>query len=511
MSRTSDRGQVGGFLEGRLTVSNRNWMPKSWLEVSEIGGASLQPGGRGLSLDRRQVRSWRIETHLARRGLFEGGQVRVVSQDPFGLFRMGRHFYDPHTYIVYPATEPLPNLDSRFAGRPADSRLTRLLRPGDHRCGLPAGVAPGRRLPPDSLALHRTDELANGEGVRLRTGRPSSGLLLDLHRPSHHYPPASQDGALVQKPEDNSEEMAVTLAASLAQRLMELGLPVGLAVNGDPGGLLRPDNGTDPLNRMMETLAGAQASNGADLPAFLYSMRPHLSHFHSVTVITANTAPDWIIALLDLKRLNVTVATALVDPESFGSSRSVRSVRRCRRRRAGPSVRRLPRRAAGRRPCASGEPRDPGGRPAAGAGGGTVMTGGETAGRRLPLSLDSEAAGQSAGRLLTRMRPADGWISLLFLVANLCVVVMAVGTGRLGADPPPRGRASAGDAHCLRAVPPAHLVVAGHTAGNRHRPRDGCLADYDLQLRWRATRRSGGALGAALPVGGSGGRREHQH
>ena len=54
------------------------------------------------------------------------------------------------------------------------------------------------------------------------------------------------------------------------------------------------------------------------------------------------------------------------------------------------------------------------------------MTGGETAGRRLPLSWDSEVAGQSAGRLLTRMRPADGWISLLFLVANLCVVVMAV-------------------------------------------------------------------------------------
>ena len=51
--------------------------------------------------------------------------MRVVSQDPFGLFRMGRNFHDPHTYIVYPATEPLPNLDSRFAGLPADSRLTR--------------------------------------------------------------------------------------------------------------------------------------------------------------------------------------------------------------------------------------------------------------------------------------------------------------------------------------------------------------------------------------------------
>ena len=325
VSRTSDRGQVGGFLEGRLTVSNRNWMPKSWLEVSEIGGASLQPGGRGLSLDRRQVRSWRIETHLARRGLFEGGQVRVVSQDPFGLFRMGRHFYDPHTYIVYPATEPLPNLDSRFAGLPADSRLTRYFDQVTTDVASLRAWRPGdayRRIHwPYTARMNSpmVKEFDSGLAAQF-------WLLLDLHRPSHHYPPASQDGASVQKPEDNSEEMAVTLAASLAQRLMELGLPVGLAVNGDPGGLLRPDNGTDHLNRMMETLAGAQASNGADLPAFLYSMRPHLSHFHSVTVITANTSPDWIFALLDLKRLNVTVATALVDPESFGSSRSVRSV-----------------------------------------------------------------------------------------------------------------------------------------------------------------------------------------
>ena len=54
------------------------------------------------------------------------------------------------------------------------------------------------------------------------------------------------------------------------------------------------------------------------------------------------------------------------------------------------------------------------------------MTGGEVAGRWLSLSFDNNAAGESAGRLLVRLRPADGWISLLFLAVNLCVVVMAV-------------------------------------------------------------------------------------
>ena len=55
-----------------------------------------------------------------------------------------------------------------------------------------------------------------------------------------------------------------------------------------------------------------------------------------------------------------------------------------------------------------------------------MTTGGETAGRRLPLSWDSEAAGASTARLLGGLRPVDGWIALLSLAANLCVVVLAV-------------------------------------------------------------------------------------
>ena len=113
------------------------------------------------------------------------------------------------------------------------------------------------------------------------------------------------------------------MAASLAQRLMDLSLPVGMAVNGDNGRLLRPDNGTDHLSRLMETLAAAQAVEATSLPEFLQSMRQHLNHFHSVTVVTANTDPEWLPALLDLKRGNVTTSIALVDPASFGSSRTV--------------------------------------------------------------------------------------------------------------------------------------------------------------------------------------------
>ncbi len=333
VTRSGDRGQVGSFLEGRVTVTNRTMIPKSWLEVAELAGSSPEPGGRGLSLDRRQTRGWRIDTYLSKRGLFEGGHMRVVSQDPFGLFRMARDFSDPHTYIVYPAIEPLPNLDSRFAGLPADSRLSRHF---DQVTTDVSSLRPWR--PGDAYRRIHWPYTARMNSPMVKefdVGLAAQfWLLLDLQRLSHFYPVADSRrgrngdqpaegpgvaGAVPYYRAENTEELSVTVAASLAQRLMDLSLPVGMAVNAENGRLLRPDNGPDHLSRMMETLAAAQAANMPRLPEFLYSMRTHLNHFHSVTVITSDTDPSWLPALLDLKRLNVTISIVMVDPSSFGS------------------------------------------------------------------------------------------------------------------------------------------------------------------------------------------------
>ena len=340
VTRSGDRGQVGTYLEGRVTVTNRTVLPKSWLEVAELAGSSPEPGGRGLALDRGQTRSWRIDTYLAKRGLFEGGHMRVVSQDPFGLFRMARDFSDPHTYIVYPAIEPLPNLDARFAGLPADSRLSR------HFDQVTTDVASLRAWQPgDAYRRIHWPYTARMNSPMVKEFDVGLGaqfwLLLDLRRLSHYYPVADRrrssngtgaseagegrygaDGLPAYPPvyqAENTEEMSVTVAASMAQRLMEVSLPVGMAVNAENGRLLRPDNGPDHLGRMMETLAAAQAANVPRLPEFLYSIRMHLNHFHSVTVVTSDTDPSWLSALLDLKRLNVTVSIVMIDPGSFGS------------------------------------------------------------------------------------------------------------------------------------------------------------------------------------------------
>ncbi len=312
LTRLAHRGQVGGFLEGRVQVVNRTRLPKSWLEVREVSDLPGYTEGRGIALVREQNRAWRINSPLVRRGIFQVGVMEVTSQDPFGIFRLTRRFLEPRDYIVLPATEPLPDLDPRLAHLPSDSRVNRR---SDH-------------ITPDSSSVR---EYAHGDGYR-RIHWPStarhnalmvkefdmglsaeSWVLLDFYRSSH----------LGDDQVDNTAELAVTVASSLIGRLTELSMPVGLAVNAQQSYIHRPDSGPGQMGKLMETLATVQASGALTLERFIYDLRPNLSRFNTVTVITPSRRTEWVSALGALRRQGVSVAAVYIDPVDFGASPQV--------------------------------------------------------------------------------------------------------------------------------------------------------------------------------------------
>jgi len=308
ITRLSHRGQVGGYLDGQMRVINTNRLPKSWLEVKEVTDLPNYSSGRGIGLVRDQSRAWRIETYLARRGVYHVGQVEVTSQDPFGLFRLSRRFLIPQEYIVLPAAEPLPDLDPRLANLPADSRVNRRT---DH-------------ITPDTSTIR---EYSYGDSYRRihwpYTARMNTlmvkefdmgisaetWVLLDLYRSSHQ----SRD------PVDNTEELAVTTAASLFYRLADLSIPVGLAASGQPVHLLRPDSSPGQLGKLMEHLATVQALGNVSLERFIYDLRPHLTRFNTLVVITPSRRTEWVAALNSLRRQGVSVAAIYIDPVEFGA------------------------------------------------------------------------------------------------------------------------------------------------------------------------------------------------
>ena len=311
LRRTATRGQVGGYLEGWVQVVNRTRLPKSWLEVVEVTDLPVESAGRGVAFVKDQSRTWKIETFLTRRGLFHTGQVEVVSQDPFGLFRLKRHFLQSQGYMVVPATQPLPDLNPRLAGLPSESRTTR------HWDNITTDVSSVREYAPgDSFRRIHWPYTAKMNSLMVKEFdmgiSAEAWVVLDM-----------QQGVHVGEPPDNTEEMGVTIAASLITRLVELSLPVGLAMDGNNNYEFRPDSSPEHLGRLMEALAEVKAVGITPIERFLYELRPNLSRFNTLTLITPSGYTDWVQALTALRHQGVNVSVVLIDPKSFGGASDI--------------------------------------------------------------------------------------------------------------------------------------------------------------------------------------------
>ena len=314
VTREANRGRVGGYLVGQVSITNRTMLPKSWLEVAEATGPSANISGRGLALVREQQRIWKIQTYLAKRGVYRSGQVQLVSQDPFGLFRLRRQFPDPNPYIVLPAVELLPDLDARFAGLPSDSRATR------HWEQITTDVASVRNyVEGDSMRRIHWPYTARMNQLMVKEFdiglSAEAWVLLDMHQDSHFG--VDLDDV------NNTEELSVTVAASLIDRLMDQSMPVGFAANGDQDHLYRPDSSPEQRGRLMESLSEVRATGQRPLQEFIYELRSQLNQFNALTVVTASIETDWAAALSDLRRQGVEIAVVLVDRSSYGSVRNM--------------------------------------------------------------------------------------------------------------------------------------------------------------------------------------------
>tara|TARA_B100000315_G_scaffold60547_4_gene54976 strand:- start:11274 stop:12518 length:1245 start_codon:yes stop_codon:yes gene_type:complete len=310
VTRDANRGLVGSYLAGQVSIVNHTRLPKSWLEVAEATGPSASTSGRGLALVRDQIRSWRIRTYLAKRGVYRSGQVRLISQDPFGLFRLRRDFLDPHPYIVFPTVEPLPNLDARFAGLPSDSRATR------HWEQITTEVSSIRSyVEGDSMRrIHWPYTARMGELMVKEFDMGLSAeawVLLDMDHTAHY-------GVEIDDV-NNTEELSVTVAASIVDRLMDQTMPVGLAANADQEHIFRPDSSPEQRGRLMETLAEVRAHGQRPLQDFIYDVRTHLNQYNTLTVVTPSVETEWVAPLTYLRLQGVEVAVVLVDRSSFGS------------------------------------------------------------------------------------------------------------------------------------------------------------------------------------------------
>jgi uncharacterized protein (DUF58 family) len=312
--RSADRLQEGGIFEERITIKNRSWLAKIWLEVDD---PSEMPGHRArrvVTVPAKGEKTWRVRSTITRRGLYAIGPVEVTTGDPFGLFRHRRTFGFTQNVLVYPRATELPNFSVPAANLPGEGRFRRRTH---YVTPNASGVRPYEygdsfnRIHWGSTA--RTGELM----VKIFELDPASDIwiILDLHRDVH-----------LGAGDDSTEEYGVRIAASVARYFLTANRSVGFMTFGRNFDVIEADRGVQQYTRILESLAMARSWGDVPLGNLLSNEARRFGRHTTVVVVTPSTDEAWVAGLGALQQRGVKVAAILLEPSTFGGDESALGV-----------------------------------------------------------------------------------------------------------------------------------------------------------------------------------------
>jgi len=308
VERVVDRAQVGQSTDERITVYNRSFFPKVWLEVDDPSTLPGHHAGRVVTLGGRMRRTWRAQSLLTRRGVYAVGPVSVTSGDPFGLFKMTRRFGEQSSIIVYPPFFDLPHFTVPPANLPGEGRFRK-------RTHYVTPNASGVReyVPGDSYnRIHwRSTARAGKLMVKVFELDPASDIwiVLDLQR-----------NAQAGSGEESTEEYGVKVAASVARHFLNQNRNVGFMSFGERLEIVEVERGGQQLTHILESLAVCRATGDVPVSALLNVEGRRFGRHTTLVVITPSAEEDWVLSLLQLTQRGVKVAVTLLEASTFGAS-----------------------------------------------------------------------------------------------------------------------------------------------------------------------------------------------
>jgi len=331
------RTQVGRPFEERFALRNNGWLPKLWLELRDF---STLPHHRAshvvAGLGSRDSVTWKTTTICRQRGRYRLGPMVLSSSDPFGLFPMERRIEAttkivvvPHTFDVSRFNLPAGVLSGGDALRRRAHQVTtnaagvREYAPGDSysRIHWPSTARRNRLI----VKEFELDPLAD---IWILVDMAAYVHLLSPEQVNRNLNEKNPDGAILDlldqslKLPESTEEYAVAIAASLARYFARKDRAVGLIAHGQSREVIQPDRGERQLNRILETLAVIKAEGHVPLHSVAHAESQLFSRGSTLVAITPSTDRSWLAAARNLTRQGLRPLTILIDPASFGDSRS---------------------------------------------------------------------------------------------------------------------------------------------------------------------------------------------
>jgi uncharacterized protein (DUF58 family) len=223
--------EIGEKLELTVELRNKGPFTVPWLLVEDsVPAADLkaQPPRLGLKgqrlgivrLRQGESKTLHYDVECKRRGFYQFGPLLAETGDLFGLHRTYRLLTEPHFVTVYPKVLPLESYDIESPRPIGEIRLAHRLFEDPTRI---SGVRPFEQGDPISRVHWRAT--ARMGAIQSKTFESSSvagaTLALDFHHDA--YAPDAKFYC---------SELAVTLAATFAQAVCQMGEQIGLVSNG---------------------------------------------------------------------------------------------------------------------------------------------------------------------------------------------------------------------------------------------------------------------------------------
>jgi uncharacterized protein (DUF58 family) len=125
------------------------------------------------------------------------------------------------------------------------------------------------------------------------------------------------DEAVFHLPPD-TEEYAISVAASVAQHFLQHNRVVGLVAHGKHRELIHGERGERQSTKIMETLAVVRATG--EIPFDRVLTEVTMSFSRGVTLIVISPSPDvaWALAVQHLARSGMRVVAIVIDGHTFG-------------------------------------------------------------------------------------------------------------------------------------------------------------------------------------------------
>jgi uncharacterized protein (DUF58 family) len=306
--RFPDHAFLGEEIKIDLHVQNTGWLPIPWLELREtlpvalVGPNSFQSV---IHLGPRGEADFEYVVEARKRGYYPIGPLSVSTGDILGLRDSLQAVVRAEHLVVYPKIIPFTSMDIPTQSPQGTLRHTLPLFEDPTRTFGKRGYISG-----DSL--RRVDWKASAATgiLQVKIFEPSIALetcvILNLNAEDYYF-----------RSRIDSIELAIVIAASIANWIVEKKQRVGLIINGrdplPPSGMLRegedvrpqtipPRKGKRHLMRILETLARVDSMDQSSLVPLIQQQRYKLVWGTTLIVITGMASDALIDELHQARR-----------------------------------------------------------------------------------------------------------------------------------------------------------------------------------------------------------------